>query len=216
MKIDLKNSKVIVDKDNRLWIPREIEKESLCSIHYTLGLAKAKTIYYTVRKYLLIKGLQKKANITCKECKYCQEIMKRTRNSGIFHMAKTPKTPFEMISSDIYGPIKPDNIQIEEENRKFYYLSITDHCSRWSEVFLMKNITALDVIEKLKIWIKKHGKPRTLLTDNGKQFQNQAMKKFARDYGFNHKFILPYSPESNGMSERINQTISRVLFSHKG
>ena len=59
--------------------------------------------------------------------------------------------------------------------------------------------------------------PRTLIVDNGKQFDSDKFKEFCKSIGTKIAFASVYHPESNGAVERANKVIfsaiSRTLFS---
>jgi len=58
--------------------------------------------------------------------------------------------------------------------------------------------------------------PRTLIVDNGKQFDSDKFKEFCRSIGTKIAFASVYHPESKGAVERANRVIfsaiSKTLF----
>ena len=55
------------------------------------------------------------------------------------------------------------------------------------------------------------GLPLTILCDNGKEFYNFALKKMFAKLGTNLQYTTPYRPQSNGITERCNQKIKKLL-----
>ena len=50
-----------------------------------------------------------------------------------------------------------------------------------------------------------------LRTDGGSEYQSLELKKYLKDNGIEHEKTPPYTPELNGMAERLNRTcIERV------
>jgi putative transposase len=52
-------------------------------------------------------------------------------------------------------------------------------------------------------------KPRELVlrSDNGLIFMAQSYRRTARDYGLSQEYITPYTPEQNGVVERVIRTL---------
>ena len=56
-----------------------------------------------------------------------------------------------------------------------------------------------------------NGIPKTILTDQGSQFISQEFENFMTKNNINHIRSSFYNPTGNSISERINQTIARVI-----
>lgn len=50
-------------------------------------------------------------------------------------------------------------------------------------------------------------KIKTLRTDNGKEYLNSHMTELLRRSGIKHQTSTPYTPQQNGLAERMNHTI---------
>ena len=48
---------------------------------------------------------------------------------------------------------------------------------------------------------------KILRTDNGLEFKNSLFETYCHDNGILHQFTVPYSPQQNGVAERLNQTL---------
>ena len=48
---------------------------------------------------------------------------------------------------------------------------------------------------------------KSLRTDGGGEYVSAAWKQYAQVKGFTHELTAPYSPQSNGMAERLNRTL---------
>ncbi|CAB0020138.1 unnamed protein product, partial [Nesidiocoris tenuis] len=46
-----------------------------------------------------------------------------------------------------------------------------------------------------------------LLSDNGGEFDSEAIRKILRKNGIKQRLTMPYTPEQNGCSERENRTL---------
>ena len=63
-------------------------------------------------------------------------------------------------------------------------------------------------------WMCIHGPPQTLLSDQGAEFVNKVLDTISKTSGVEHKVTAPYHPQTNGMCERLNQTVVSVLRKH--
>ena len=67
------------------------------------------------------------------------------------------------------------------------YLLVVDYCSNLFEIAHLKDVTAEETILKLKLIFARNGIPQILMSDHGTNFVNEQFKKFASDWGFQHK-----------------------------
>jgi IS30 family transposase len=117
------------------------------------------------------------------------------------------KAPFEIISSDLKGPL----LETSEEGYK-YFITFNCQYSTWCGVDLLRGKTGSEVLSAVKrffIIARSETKKeiRTFLTDNGSEYDNQAMAHYLEEQGVRHMKTIPYSPQQNGQAERRNQTL---------
>ena len=56
--------------------------------------------------------------------------------------------------------------------------------------------------------------PRTIVTDNGTQFESREFKEFCLKYGIDKKFAAVAHPKANGQVEAVNKIIKSILKKH--
>jgi transposase InsO family protein len=111
----------------------------------------------------------------------------------------------DLVHGDVVGPINPESI-----GGKKYILAITDDKSRMSWVYLMrrKEETFSHFVEWVKLVERQSGKKvKSFRSDNGGEFTSGEFKSFFGDYGIEHQFTIPDSPQQNGVAERYNRTL---------
>ena len=99
------------------------------------------------------------------------------------------------------------------------YLLVTDIYSKYYEIELLRQNTAICVINNLKKTFGRFGIPEKVVSDNGPQYsntrhllsRNHEFEKFADEWGFSHTTSSPEYPQSNGAAERAVQTTKRFL-----
>ncbi|KAI5179339.1 hypothetical protein PAEPH01_2616, partial [Pancytospora epiphaga] len=208
------------DLDQRIVIPPTYAKEFLSKLHVQLGHIGEKNLYYTLRDVYNIEHIKDEVHRAVKACYRCQMSKRTATNLGEVSGGLSTDTPFQDISMDIYGPVSstPYILREKDENlTKLFFLTITDRCTRFSEVYLLKTLRSDEIIEIIQNrWVRKWGKPQTILTDNGRQFISSEFNKFTAENGIQQKNTCAYNPTANSISERINQTLTKILIGSKG
>ncbi|XP_045030409.1 uncharacterized protein K02A2.6-like [Daphnia magna] len=88
-----------------------------------------------------------------------------------------------------------------------------DATSKWPEIFRLNRITSNTTILTLKTIFARFGLPIELVSDNGPQFTSQEFKRFMLVNGIVHHRGAPYHPQTNGLAERVVQSVKKA--SHK-
>jgi transposase len=96
----------------------------------------------------------------------------------------------------------------DEQEKGYYTLSIIDDCSRYSLALAKVNIASTEVIVNiLDGIIKKYGKPREILSDNGSCFggksKHSKFDRWCRRRGIRHIRTAVHSPTTSGKVERL-------------
>ena len=60
-------------------------------------------------------------------------------------------------------------------------------------------------------WICRHGVPRIIISDRGKEFLNKVMVDLCDFMGITHTATSSYHPQSNSQAETYNKTMIRYL-----
>ena len=66
-------------------------------------------------------------------------------------------------------------------------------------VALMENATGNKIQELRTV--------KRIRSDNGGEYTSKAFEEYCKGKGIKHEFTIPYSPQQNGVSERMNRTI---------
>ena len=91
------------------------------------------------------------------------------------------------------------------DGRRFRLLAITDDFTREClAIHVAQSITGLRVCEVLDQLRPAHGKPASILTDNGTEFTSQAMFKWSYDASVEQTFIEPGKLSQNAFIESFN------------
>jgi len=140
------------------------------------------------------------------KCDQCQKHAPNIHQpSGNLNPITSPWL-FPQWGLDIIGPF-PQAIG----NRKFFLVA-TNYFTKWAEAKVLANIKDVDV--KKFVWkniVTRFGVPRTLILDNGLQFDNKAFQKHSSNLGIVSRYLSPAYPQSNGQAKAMNKTIVNGL-----
>ena len=96
-----------------------------------------------------------------------------------------------------------------------------DYFTKWAEAEPLTIITEKKVCNF--VWqsiICRFGGPKALISDNGKQFDNQKFKRFYTELGIKNYYSSPAHPQSNGPTKVTIRTLKPALKTkledHKG
>lgn len=103
----------------------------------------------------------------------------------------------------MYGPIHP-----KTWNGKKYFISFLDS-THVAIVYLLRNKYEVgEVIKKYTEKVEAHWnmKIAKLRCDNGCEYANSNVTNWCKKKGIEIDFTVPYSPQLNGKTERLNRT----------
>ncbi len=80
----------------------------------------------------------------------------------------------------------------------------------------MDSTTSTKTIQVLKTLFSRYGLPEVLVSDNGPRFTSEEFQIFLKANGVKHAISAPFHPATNGLAERMVQTLKRALGCSKG
>lgn len=139
-------------------------------------------------------------------CDICQRFKNPTGLPPGYLNSIPVSSIFEHVHLDIVGPIK------QTYRGNTYIITATDAFSKWAFARSCQNIRTSEIIKFMEECILSlHGKPKVIITDQGTQFTSGEWKSFIDRIGAEHNLTAPYHPQSNGIDERLNGTLVRIL-----
>lgn len=141
-----------------------------------------------------------KEDITCISC----IEGKQTRQSFPTEGSRATEL-LEVIHSDLCGPIQTASLGGAK-----YFVTFIDDFSR--KVFVYPIKYKSETLEKFKEFKNRvenelNKKIKKIRTDNGKEYMNKNYEMFLKQCGILHQHSNPYTPQQNGLSERMNRTL---------
>jgi len=105
----------------------------------------------------------------------------------------------------VFGPVKVPSLGIS-----VYYVSFIDDFSRNTWIyFLKKKSEVFDKFKEFKALVenKTEKKIKVPRKDNGGEFCSKEFEEFCKKCGITQQKNTPYTPQQNGIAERMNKTL---------
>ena len=116
-----------------------------------------------------------------------------------------PRAPWDAVAIDIL------KLPLTESGNE-YLLVIMDHFSRFCILVPLPDKSAKTVARAIvDELICKFGSPKSLLSDNGGEFNNAILEEICGNFNIKKCNITPYHPASNGLVERQNRKVLNSL-----
>ena len=188
-----------------LILPQLYRYIALRQAHDTMGhMGEKKTLARLQERYTW-PGIRNEVTRYVKACGACQTAK-----------GPNPKTvyPLKPISSTYPNELVQIDFEQYGVSRNGYkgLLMCVDHFSKYAEAFPLKEFTSKSAALAFSDgWILKYGAPETLQSDRGSQFESEMFQEFCSFNDIVKKHSTPYHPQSNGLVERQNRTLTTML-----
>lgn len=194
-----------VGKVWKLWVPENLLEELIELMHIEWGHCGIYRLYKMLQRYILCKNIMKHVKRKLRSCEICQKVKGSSSTKKLENIV--PKKPNEIWGADFYGPLR----QSGRHKYKYIFL-VMDLFSKFSKLFPIKRATAEECIKKIKRFcFPTMGKPKTILTDQGRQFISHLWKAFLNKQGIRHCKTSVMHPMTNGGVERMNRETTKFL-----
>lgn len=170
-------------------------------VHMNYGHIGSKHILSIVSGLFTFPNMYKYVNKYCKLCDTCiRNKSRRPRRSGEMGFLGPATLPYQIMSLDTVGGFAGNNAAAK------YLHILVDHFSRYAYVLCSKGQSAKDMISLIDSVHKCHP-IGTLLTDQYGGLTSENFKEYCSRSGITHVFTAVDSASSNGLNERLNQTL---------
>lgn len=149
-----------------------------------------------------------KADVTSyiKSCRTCQaNKAEQQAPAGLMTGRPNVRRPWELLCIDIVGPLP------KSTSGHMFVFSVLDYFSKFCLFFPMRTATAKTICELLEdnVFLL-FGVPRTIVCDNGKQFQSNEFKSLMANHQVTISHTAYYHPQANAV-ERVHRTLKEML-----
>ncbi|UYV68419.1 hypothetical protein LAZ67_5004277, partial [Cordylochernes scorpioides] len=200
------------DPMGREWllvVPRHLRPEILRNLHDSptsghLGFTKT---YDRIRKKFYWPGMYRNVRKYVAHCPDCQRRKRQPQlPPGLLQPIPVPIAAFEKVGMDLLGRFPTSMCG----NR--WIIVCTDYLTKFA---ITKALPTSESVEVAKFFIKdvilKHGAPREVITDRGRNFTSSMIRDLNKHCRIIHRTTTAYHPQTNGLTERLNKTIADIL-----
>ena len=125
------------------------------------------------------------------------------------------KEVLELVHSDVMGPM-----ETKSQGGSRFVVTFIDDFSRYIVAYYIENkseVTDRFIEYKTLMENQLSRRIKCIRTDNGSEYVNRRFSGVCGKFGIVHQTTVPYSPQQNGLAERINRTLTeraRGMLSH--
>jgi hypothetical protein len=166
--------------------------------HLNFGSMSRLSSLNLISKFSIVKGSKYQSCVQSKQPRKPHKAAKERRLA-----------PLELIHSDIYEM----NGVLTEDGQRFF-MTVIDDASRYYYVYLLKTKDkALNCFKTYKAEVESQleKKIKYFRSDRGGQYFSNEFDLFYAEYGIIHERTPPYLPQSNGVTERKNRTLTNLV-----
>ena len=139
------------------------------------------------------------------KCSLCRRE-KMTKDQYQLETTEIPHQAFSKVGIDLIV-----ELDISHQGNK-NILVIVDHLTSFPIAIPIPNKEAGTVVEAFhKHFILQYGCPNVILSDNGKEFNNDTMAYLCDSFNIKHSFTSPYITQSNGKVENFNKFLKASI-----
>jgi hypothetical protein len=113
----------------------------------------------------------------------------------------------QLVHSDVFGPLLVPSL-----GKSVYYVSFIDDFLMNTWIYFLRNKSEVfDRFKEFKAFVENQTKKRikVLRTDNDGEFCRNKFEEFCKKCGIERHKTTPYTPQQNGVAERMNMTLMK-------
>ncbi len=170
-------------------------------VHVARGHIGSKQMILELRQCVYTRSLDMLCKNICKSCDICiRNKSRRILTYGYLSQLGPASEPYQIMSLDTIGGFSGNG-----SSKKYLHL-LVDHFSRFAYFSTSKTQKTLDFVQLIDKVLKQH-KIGTLLTDQYSAMTSELFKHYLSSKGVELVFTATDCAFSNGLNERLNQTL---------
>lgn len=190
-----------IRKKEKILLSEKFCVEFIKNIHENMCHIGIKQMQKKIGPFYTARNLTKNIKKICKSCTVCIKNKSRGQDKlGLMSHLGPAKKPFEIVSIDTIGGFGGSR-----STKKYLHL-LVDHFTRYAYIVTSKTQSANDFIKLVKN-ITETNDIGLILTDQYPGINSKEFKQFLDEKSIPIIFTAVNSPFSNGLNERLNQTL---------
>lgn len=190
-----------VNKREKIMLSESLSKKLMIKVHETYCHIGRSQMINKITPYYTAKNIITNIKELCNNCEICVKNKSRRKPKyGLMSHLGPATYPFEIVSIDTIGGFGGSR-----STKKYLHL-LVDHFTRHAYILTSKNQHYNDFIKLAENATKNH-KVEMMLTDQYPGINSKEFKKFVKGKNIKMVFTAVDAPFSNGLNERLNQTL---------
>ena len=187
--------------------PKPIERRDIIVNAHLMGHFQISSTYSRVAEKFYWRGMLDDVTRVVQQCLTCQRNQKfKPMNQKANALEITYL--FDRVGMDlVFGLPKTDEDYCG-------ILVITEYLSKFPYAVPIKSKESNEIGDRLWEYICLYDPPKTVLSDQGKEFNNELVNSLLKRTGVEHRVTSAYNPRTNGQTECFNQTLIESLRKH--
>ena len=199
----------LVFHDNRLFVPHSLRPTILFSRHNSVlaGHPGRASTYDLVKRDYSWPGMRRYIRAYVSSCEHCARIKHTTHKPyGLLHPLDIPDKPWRSIAMDF----------IVKLPSSYGYDAIWVVCDRMTRAAHFIPIQeSMDAPQLSRLYLDRifryHGFPQAIVSDRGSIFISSFLTQLMKICGVKMKPSTAFHPQTDGLTERTNQTLETYL-----
>jgi len=208
---EINDSKKVIEKGNikfkklkhrqRIYVSQKFGLKLIKKIHENYGHIGVSHISEHLRPYYYFKNMDTMIHQFCSACEICiKNKSRRSQQIGLLSKLGPATKPYEIMSIDSVGGFGGN------KSTKKYLHILADHFTRYAFISTSKGQNARDFISLIDPVAKQY-KIKIILADQYTGINSKEVKDYMKSMNITLIFTSVDCPESNGLNERLNQTL---------
>ena len=192
-------------------VPQKLRSEVLQHAHDTLtgGHFGVQRTLQKVKRNYFWPYLEEDVRDYCRKCDKCAAMKLPNRAPKTFMKSYLTEGQNTRVGVDILGPLT----RTDRNNR--HVLVIADYFTKWATAVPIPDQETTTVAQAIiDEWICIWGTPRILHSDKARNFESELFSEIMRLMGIKKTRTSSLHPQGNGMIERFNRTLIKMLVVH--
>ena len=201
--------------NGKIYLPEEIRTQIVKEIHETptgghQGVFKT---HARLTRYYDFPDSRRRTQEIIRQCETCAKAKSsRHKPYGELQPLPVPEKPWDSVSMDFITKL-PVSKEPGTGTKYDSIIVIVDRLSKYAYFIpFQETHTASDTAHVfLKNVVSNHGLPKEIISDRDKLFTSKFWKALIEQLGIRHKLSTAYHPQTDGQTERTNQTLEQYL-----
>jgi len=202
-------TKLIICNGMIKYPPKDLRSTIISEFHCspTGGHRGVTKTYHRIKHNYYWENLKADIQRYIQQCLQCQlKKLVRVKTKEPMMITDTPGSSFDKVAMDIVGPLP------KTEKGNEYILTLQDQLTKFCMGIPLPDQTSETIAEAfVDKFVCVLGAPKAILTDQGRNFISELMKKIAKLFRIRKFRTTAFHPQSNGSLERSHHALREYL-----